>query len=144
MKKNHGLDAIDKINLLLEALQEYVKILEVLRGVSGKQLKADLAKRAKAERFLQLAAETCINIAEVTISDQRLPMPETSKRALEILGEAKIIDQDFIKEFSKIAGLRNILVHDYLKIDYDRIAEMINNSLDDFTKFSQQIAKFYA
>lgn len=137
-------DTVDKINARLEALREYVGILKSLKGVTGEQLVEDIAKRAKAERFLQLAIETCVDIAELTISDQRLPAPKTSKETIEILGGEGIIDKKFALEFAPAVGLRNILIHDYLKIDYKQVADKINNRLGDFEKFAQQIAKFYS
>lgn len=137
-------DIVDKINTRLEALKEYVEILKSLKGVSGEELKKDLDKRAKAERFLQLAIETCIDIAELVISDQRLPAPKTSKETIEILGKEGIIEEKFAKQFAPAVGFRNILIHDYLKIDYDQVADKINNRLGDFEKFAQQIAKLYS
>ncbi|MGB9706927.1 MAG: type VII toxin-antitoxin system HepT family RNase toxin [Microgenomates group bacterium] len=137
-------DVVDKINARLEVLKEYVEILRSLKGVTGRELKKNLDKRAKAERFLQLAIEACVDIAELVISDQRLPTPKTSKEAIETLGRQGILDKEFAFQFAPAVGLRNILIHDYLKIDYDQVAEKINNRLGDFEKFAQQIAKWYS
>lgn len=139
-----GNDVFDKINRRLEALKEYVGILKSLKGVSGKELKQDLDKRAKAERFFQLAIEACIDVAELVISDQRLLAPKTSKEAIEILGQEGILDKKFTSDFAPVVGFRNILIHDYLEIDYEQVADKINNRLGDFEKFAQQIAKFYS
>lgn len=137
-------DTVDKISARLEALREYVGILKSLKGVTGEQLFKDIAKRAKAERFFQLSIETCIDIAELIISDQRLPAPKTSRETIEILGRQGIIDKKLAREFSPAVGFRNILIHDYLKIDYDIVADKINNCLGDFDQFAKQIAKFYS
>ncbi len=138
------MDTIDKINSRLEALREHLKILETLKGVTGQELVAEVDKRAKAERFLQLAIEVCVDIAELIVSDQRLPTPKTSREAIEILGDQGIIEEKLAKEFAPAVGLRNILIHDYLKIDYDQVADKINNQLGDFEKFARQVAKFYS
>lgn len=138
------MDTVDKINSRLEALREHLKILETLKGVTGQELVTEVDKRAKAERFLQLAIEVCIDIAELIVSDQRLPTPKTSREAIEILGNQGIIDEKLAKEFAPAVGLRNILIHDYLKIDYDQVADKINNQLGDFEKFARQVARFYS
>lgn len=137
-------EVVDKINARLEALKEYVEILQSLKGVTGKELEENLDKRAKAERFLQLAIEACVDIAELVISDQRLPAPKTSKEAIEILGQEGILDKKFASDFAPAVGFRNILIHDYLKIDYEQVADKINNRLGDFEKFAQQVAKLYS
>lgn len=139
---NKGLDAIDKINIRLQKLEEYLQILISLRGTTAQELQTDINKRAKAERFFQLAIEVCLDVAELLISDQRLRTPQKAREAIEILGEAGIIDKDFAKEFSKVASFRNILVHDYLDIDYEKVADDLNNHLEDFEKFAKAVAKY--
>lgn len=136
------MDNTNKINSRLEKLREFVDILRTLKGVTTKDLKEDVNKRAKAERFLQLAIEACVDIAELIIVDQRLPAPVDSADAIEILGQQKIIDHAFAKDFAKSVGLRNILVHDYISVDYEIIADIINNRLSDFDRFAQEVAKF--
>lgn len=139
---NKGLDAIDKINIRLQKLGEYLQILSSLKGITAEELTRNVDKRAKAERYLQLAIEVCLDVAELLISDQRLPTPEKAAETIIIIGEAGIIEQDFARQFSSIAGFRNILVHDYLEIDYNLVADNINYRLIDFEKFAQQVAKF--
>lgn len=136
------LDAIDKVNLRLQNLREYAVILKSLRGVTAEELRTNIDKRAKAERFLQLAIEVCLDIAELLIVDQRLRTPKTSKEAIEILGDAGVLELSFARKFAPISGFRNILVHDYLEIDYEVVAENINTRLGDFEKFAKQIATY--
>ena len=105
-------------------------------------MKKNIEKQAVAERFLQLACEACIDIAELVIIDQRFPTPTTAKEAIQILGEKNILDKTFTESLSRIAGFRNILVHDYIKIDYEKVADKLNNRLEDFNTFAKQIAQF--
>lgn len=135
-------DSHSKINLRMEKLKEYLGILRSLKGVTALQLTQDVRLRAQAERFLHLAAEACIDISELIISDQRFRAPENGREAIEILGEEDILTPEFAQHFAPIASFRNILVHDYLEIDYAIIAEKINNSLDDFDTFAQQVSQF--
>lgn len=93
--------------------------------------------------WIELSCESVLDIARLVVTDQRLPIPEDSRGYVLALGKAGILEQEFAQEFSKIAGLRNILVHMYLDIDYGEVADKINRELGDFEKFSQQIAKFY-
>ena len=43
----------------------------------------------------------------------------------------------------KVAGFRNILVHDYLSIDVGKVAEVLHCGLDDFDDFSTAIVRFF-
>ena len=136
------MDHIDKINLRIEKLKEYVNSLKKLKGVTAKDLVEDEDKRLKAERLLQLAIEACVDIAELIIVDQRLRAPIDAAQAIEILGDEMIIDSYFAKGFAKAVGFRNILVHDYIDINYEEVADKINKRLGDFDRFAQEVAKF--
>ncbi len=131
-----------RINQRLEKLRGYVEILNSLQGVNAQELRNDVDKRAKAERFLQLSIEACIDIAEIVISLKNFPTPQTAGEAIRILGKQGVLEENFAEEFSKAAGMRNILIHDYLDIDYKQVADKINNKLGDFEVFAQAVAKF--
>ncbi|MEO0071179.1 MAG: DUF86 domain-containing protein [candidate division WOR-3 bacterium] len=66
-------------------------------------------------------------------------------RNLEVIGEAVKKVSDEIKdkypevEWKKIAGLRDILIHDYFGIDTDIIWDVIQNKLPTLIKQLQQI-----
>lgn len=138
----HDADAIDKIYLRIEALKKYVAIISKFKVITLEELERDDIKRGAVERYIQLAIESCIDIAELIISDQRLPTPETAKRAIEILGEQGILDQKFAKSFSKAAGFRNILIHEYVMIDYKQLLANLKNNLTDFERFIKEILEF--
>ncbi len=122
-------------------MREFVEILESLKGITGQELASDVDKRAKAERFLQLAIEACIDIAELIVLKERLETPKTAGEAIIILGKKGILELGFAEEFSKSAGFRNILIHDYVEIDYEEVADKINNKLPDFEIFAKAVAK---
>lgn len=68
-------------------------------------------------------------------------------RSLAIIGEAvKKLPQDFkIKqhqiEWKKIAGLRDILIHDYFGINYKILWDIIQNQVPDLQKKIKQIIR---
>lgn len=136
------LEGINKIYSKIESLKSYVLILNNIKDMTLDEIEKDPIKRGAVERYLQLAIESCIDIAELIISDQRLPAPLTSKETIEILGKEKIINEEFSKRFSKAASFRNILIHDYLKIDYRELLKNLKENLRDFDYFIKEILKF--
>ena len=105
-------------------------------------LQKDRDKAAIVERNLQLAIECCVDIAELLIISGRLKKADDGKDAIIIVGEAGIIDKEFAREFSKTVGFRNLLIHEYLDIDYQKVAENLKSNLEDFEVFAQSVARY--
>lgn len=137
------LDNIDKLTFRLQKLLEYTHHLRSYGTVSAEKLRSDHTLSSAVERDLELACEITLDIARLVVSDQRLPIPEDSKGFVTALGKASIIPVDFARDFAKIAGFRNILVHMYLEIDPDQIADKVNRQLGNFELFATYIARFY-
>lgn len=138
------MDVIDRINLRLKKLLEYIALLKEYQGITSKQLMEDPKTRGVVERYLQLACEVVLDVANLLNAEYRFRPPEDSRDSVVVLGEERVLDKTFADEFSNIAGFRNILVHDYIKIDYTKVADNLNNRLTDFEKFAQQVARFLA
>ena len=58
------------------------------------------------------------------------------------LGERKIIPPEFAKTIRGMAGLRNILVHEYVDLDLKKIYEILQNRLGDFYDFMRYVNRF--
>lgn len=135
-------NTIEKIYSRIENLKSYVKILEGLQNITLEELEKEPIKKGALERYLQLSIESCVDIAEMIISDQRLTTPQTATESIEILGNEGILESAFSKEFAKAVGFRNILIHDYVKIDYQIVLENLKNNLSDFHRFIKEILEF--
>ena len=136
------MDALDKVNIRLKTLLKYVGYLKKYKGITVGELKQNYEKRGAIERFFQLAIEAVIDIANLLNSEYRFRPAQDAKESILILGEEGVLNSEFAEEFSGIAGFRNILVHDYLDIDYKKVADDLNNHLEDFEKFAKAVAKY--
>jgi uncharacterized protein YutE (UPF0331/DUF86 family) len=58
-----------------------------------------------------------------------------------ILGRAGVLPSDFAEHLAPIAGFRNILVHDYLDIDWDEVYSNLQH-LDELDAYMEHIKKW--
>lgn len=131
------------LNSRIAKLKEYAKIIAELRKkYSRKQfLSEDMIKRY-IERYLQLALEAVIDVSDHIISQQGLRKPEEYRDSILILGEAKILPKKFAEKFAPAAGFRNILVHDYLRLNPEKVFIHFQEDSKDIDKFLKYIVKF--
>lgn len=136
------MDIKDRVNLRLKKLLQYTNRLKKYQGITNDELISNLDKRDIVERNLHLACEVVIDIANILNSEFLLPPASDYKLTIITLGEAGILEKKFAKELSGLAPFRNVLVHDYLEVDYEIVADVLNNKLKDFQNFAKIIAGF--
>ncbi len=133
---------IDKetINEKLENFKKYVGYLKEYRKFSLEDIKKDYTLQGAIRYYLQVACKCVIDICEIIISGLGLPKPDTARDGIEMLGKNGILPLEFSLKISKMAGLRNILVHGYARIDISETYNHLQKKLDDFSQFAKLIA----
>ena len=92
-------------------------------------------------RNLQLAIQVGFDAANHIVADQRLGLVEEYLDAIRLLGENGYLSVELAQKLLPMAGLRNLLVHDYLEVDRNRLYDLLRDHLDDFEEFATHIAR---
>jgi len=132
----------DVILSKISQLKEYIDFLKEIRNIPKDEYIMNKFVYGSAERFLHLAIEVTFDICNHIISDLRLRKPENYKDIFKVLFENNIISKTQLEKFTKMAGFRNILVHDYAKINREMVYEIIRNNLNDFEEFIDTISEY--
>lgn len=99
-------------------IREYVALLRKTRGLADeRRFVSDPLIYGNAERYLQLAIQAVLDISHHIVADRNLPLPADSKSLFDLLARQKVVSRGLSVKLAAMAGLRNILVHDYLEID---------------------------
>jgi uncharacterized protein YutE (UPF0331/DUF86 family) len=106
----------------LGLLREMLDLLErYAKTVSRADLDRDREAWVKVKGSLEVAAQCVIDAALDLISRRGLGTPQTYREAFAVLARANLIDAPLLDELQAWAGLRNVLVHMYTKLDLDRV-----------------------
>lgn len=119
----------------LGKLNEYISFLNNIGKYSKEEYAKDPFVYGSTERFLHLAIECVLDISNHVISDMRFRKPDNNRDVFEVLFENKIIDKNIKNNLCNMAGFRNILVHDYIKLDREIVYDIIINNLVDIKEF---------
>ena len=106
------------------------------------RVKEDMIKYWGIERGIQICIECVIDIGNILISVTDNDKPSTYRETMITLSHIDVIPKKFSEKLSKMVGFRNILVHDYTKIDEDMIIYILKNELDDFVKYMDYVDKW--
>lgn len=126
----------------LVQLQVYLAQLRELQQHSRADLDNDWRIRATVDRTLQLAIEVVISVCDQLIASLSLPLPDAGRDAVLAVARAGVISDDLGARLARAVGFRNILVHQYLSIDYDRVYDVLQHELPAFEQFLIQVGAF--
>jgi len=132
----------NKIISKLENLSDYYKILKDVQKINKKSFVNDYHFYSLAERYLQLCIEIMLDVGKMIINNQNLKKPEDNQSVFSVLRDEKVISQKLHRQLSGIANFRNILVHDYEKIDREIVYDNLQKNIEQFTRFRKEIAKY--
>ena len=135
-------EAYNKIISKLQKLDEYIKYLKEVQKINKNQFVEDYHFFGLAERYLQLSIEILLDVGKLLVVIKGLKRPEENQEIFSALRDEKIISEKLAGNLMGIANFRNILVHDYEKIDREIVYEKLRNNLDDFENFKKEIVGY--
>jgi len=100
---------------------------------------SDFTKQDSVILNLERASQATIDIATHIVKVKQLGLPNSSRELFELLFNAGIISEDVSKQMQGMVGFRNIAVHDYQNLNLEIVVSIINNHLNDFEKFTQEV-----
>ena len=126
----------------ISAIKKYVSILKRYDRYSQKKLEQDIDIRGAVERYLYLAVQSVIDCAEAVIALKKFRKPTTISDTFYILQEEDVLSSNLTNELVKMAGFRNIIAHDYEKIDYGIVYDILHHKRSDIRAFIKIITAY--
>ena len=126
----------DVVTRKLLSLNDALRELARPAAADANALVQDAILRAAVERWLQVAIEACVDIAEHVVADEGWTPPTSARAAFEVLALNGRIPVDLAQRLGSAAALRNLLVHDYATVDLTRLAAAVRHDLDDLRAFA--------
>ena len=108
---------------------------------SNLDFEEDYMKQDSIAMNLVSAFEQSIDLANHTIQSRNLGLPMSAKESFRLLAAARIIPNELAKHLEGMVGFRNILVHEYQRMDIGLMLDVIENHLEDLVLFSNHIVK---
>jgi uncharacterized protein YutE (UPF0331/DUF86 family) len=135
---------VDKTLILrkLSDLDHYHKQIKEFEKTTVAQYSADWKIQRIVERTLQIMVETCVDIASHIISDRQCRMPKSYSDTFKILYEEKIVSEQLHNVLGKMAKFRNVVVHQYDKVDAEIVIGILRRDLKDFESYKDAIVTF--
>lgn len=133
-------------DVVLSRLDHLRSVLNELEQVRPPDLESLLdsthtASRRATERCLYLAIQEVLDIATHIATAEGWGCPTTYREAVEKLGERGVVPPNFARLLAGMAGFRNILEHDYVRLDPERLLDYAYRE-QDFLDFAEYVVAY--
>lgn len=122
-----------------DAVKKHLKRLEPLAQMPANTFLEDIDAQDIALFNIQLAIQNCIDIAAHVISDEGLGVPGSTNEMFYCLEENGYIDRQLTEKMVRAVGFRNLVVHEYGKLDLQRAHQIVQSDVQDLNEFLRAV-----
>jgi len=126
---------LKKLNLYIEELAHY-------QNLSFEEYLEKFQHKRAVERLIQLIVDVAVDINSHTIVDEGNPPPEDAFDSFIQAAKYGILPIEFAKKIAPSTGERNIIVHEYEKIDDGLVYDSIKEAIKMYKEYVAYYTKF--
>jgi uncharacterized protein YutE (UPF0331/DUF86 family) len=134
----------ERLIRLLDYLESEVDEFAMFSDLTWEIYQKDKVKRRNVERWVENIVMSATDLVKVLLASENRPIPDSYKEILYNVGLIADFDEEFGKRLSRWAGLRNIVVHEYLDIRWKNIKEFIGEGEPVFRQLINGMKKILA
>ena len=82
-----------------------------------------------------MAIQNCIDIAAHIVSEEGLGVPGSTNEMFYLLEENEYLNNELTEKMVKAVGFRNLIVHEYGKIDLEQVFEVAQEDIKDLNEY---------
>jgi len=126
----------------IQNMEEALANLSKYKNISFEEFQKDLSLIWIVEKGLEILIQNLLDIGAHLLASEIKNDWEDYGEVILKLGNHGIVPQEFSDQIKGMAGLRNILVHEYLRIDLNKLFDYLKYRLEDFIQFIRYIREY--
>lgn len=134
---------IDKSLIVAKAekVDAHLRRIKVKRSVTVEEFLGDQDRQESVLFNLQMAIQSCVDIAAHVISDEDLGVAGSTNEMFYMLEENGYLTRELTEKMVVAVGFRNLVVHEYGKIDLTKIYQIANQGIGDLEEYLRAVMK---
>lgn len=129
----------ESIEQRLKKLRELYRFFDLYKSITFERLQEDVTLSLAVERASALAAEIIIDVFAHILSSECNIFPDTYEETIRLSYRNKIIPEKLYKDIKGLGGYRNILIHEYLALDYNEVYKNFKKLVKVIPSFEREI-----
>ena len=123
------------------AVKKHLRRIEAKRATSLEDFAKDLDRQDIVLFNLQMAIQSCVDIAAHIVGEEGLGIPGSTNELFYSLEDNGYLQPEITEKMARAVGFRNLMVHEYVKIDIEQVYSLAHEHLGDFIDYLASIFK---
>ncbi|MBI4745550.1 MAG: DUF86 domain-containing protein [Deltaproteobacteria bacterium] len=133
----------EKIAQRISEIQAAIDSLEGYAVMDAARFLSDGERVAAAKYHLLTMIEGCMSICTHIATKQMHKVPEGYGTCFKLMSEGRVIDDGLSDSLSRMAGFRNLVIHQYWAIDNHKVHKFIGPGIKDVKRYIQIVGEKY-
>lgn len=126
----------------LHKISELLSDLEALGEIDLHRLDTDRTARLAAERVLTLIVDLAVSVNSHVCAVTLGRTADSYGASFLLAAEAGLLEEGLAAQLRPSAGLRNVLVHNYVDIDESIVVQAVPLAIDQYGAYVKQAARW--
>jgi len=131
------------VSVKLEQIEQYHAELAEKQGtLSRREFLQSTTEQRAVERMFENAIQACSDLGQHVATRDFGYEGSTAKGAVRLLHQEGVLDEKTTKTLVAAIGFRNVLAHEYGRVDAAKVYETLQTGLEVYDTYSRQIAQW--
>ena len=126
----------------LSVLLDAVAVLEKHEDTRQEELGRNVELKWAVQHGLLTCIQIVLDVSNHLVSAMAAPTPSDYTGSILESGRLGVLPEHFAESIAPMAGLRNVIVHEYTSVDLEIVVTVLNQRLGAFREFARYIRNF--
>jgi uncharacterized protein YutE (UPF0331/DUF86 family) len=127
----------------IEAAHRHLERIRVKREVAFEDFLHDLDRQESVLLNLQMVIQNCIDLAAHVVSEEGLGIAGSTDELFHLLEDRGIVSRELTERMVLAVGFRNVVVHEYTRVDLELVFRVCHDDLKDLEAFLRVLGERY-
>lgn len=132
---------VDVVRNKLAAIEQTRTALRSAGPLDATRLLDDALLSAAVERLLSRLVDLAVDVNSHVATARLGRAPEDYRQSFDLAVEAGLLDRALADELKPSVGMRNAIVHEYLRLDLDRVAAAVPLAVAAYGRYVGAVAR---
>ena len=133
---------VDVVRNKLAAIEHTGDVLTSLGDIDAHRLRDDPVVAAAVERLIGRLVDLAVDVNSHLAVALLGRAPGEYRESFDLMAQAGVIEVAMAVRLKPSVGMRNVIVHDYVRVDLARVAAVVPEAIDAYRAYVTAVARF--